>query len=313
MNDSMGKSLFYTEKYSDDSEKEEYICSFFQKIENMEHRSYFPYNEYSDTKSTLNLEIPLSPYIDIFIHSKSNQEEEDKENENIEKIKLENKEIKNNRKIKFRSSKYGIIKRGKISIKNNKKTHKKTAFDNLQRKIQISFISFIVNFSNDVLLSACSAFDKKKPSKFFKDISHEIKKEINYKSCDKFKNSSIKEILQSDISKKYKKDKNNFPINDNIKLIKELCNESESEWFKNYFNMKYLDLFSYYHNKGEPLKIVKINDKNINLSKKTKSFYDLLQKNDDIKNKLIETASIVYFYGYIKLIGKDSFNTEKNM
>ena len=99
MNDSMGKSLFYTEKYSDDSEKEEYICLFFQKIENMEHRSYFPYNEYSDTKSTLNLEIPLSPYIDIFIHSKSNQEEEDKENENIEKIKLEKKEIKNNRKI----------------------------------------------------------------------------------------------------------------------------------------------------------------------------------------------------------------------
>ena len=38
--------------------------------------------------------------------------------------------------------------------------------------------------------------------------------------------------------------------------------------------MKYLDLFSYYHNEGEPLKVVKINDKDINLSKKTKSFYD---------------------------------------
>ena len=314
MNNSIGKSLFYTEKYSDDSEKEDYIgfsSSFIQKIENIEYRDYFPYNEYSDTKSTLNVEIPLSPYRDIFTNSKSNQEE-DKENENTEKIKLENKEIKNNRKIKFRSSKYGIIRRGKIPNKNNKKTHKKTAFDNLQRKIQVSFISFIVNFSNDVLRSAYSAFDKKKPSKLFKDISHEIKKEINYKSCDKFKNSSIKEILQSDISKKYKKDKNNFPINDNIKLIKELYNESESEWFKNYFNMKYLDLFSYYHNKGEPLKIVKINGKNINLSKKTKSFYDLLQKNDDIKNKLIETASIVYFYGYNKLLGKDSFKTEKN-
>ena len=124
MNNSIGKSLFYTEKYSDDSEKEDYIrfsSSFIQKIENIEYRDYFPYNEYSDTKSTLNLEIPLSPYIDIFIHSKSNQEEEDKENENIEKIKLENKEIKNNRKIKFRSSKYGIIRRGKIAIKNNKK------------------------------------------------------------------------------------------------------------------------------------------------------------------------------------------------
>ena len=123
MNNSIGKSLFYTEKYSDDSEKEDYIhfsSSFIQKIENIEYRDYFPYNEYSDTKSTLNVEIPLSPYRDIFTNSKSNQEE-DKENENIEKIKLENKEIKNNRKIKFRSSKYGIIRRGKIAIKNNKK------------------------------------------------------------------------------------------------------------------------------------------------------------------------------------------------
>ncbi len=38
-------------------------------------------------------------------------------NLNIEKIKLEKKEIKNNRKIKFCSSKYGIIRRGKIPIK----------------------------------------------------------------------------------------------------------------------------------------------------------------------------------------------------
>ncbi len=119
MNNSIGKSLFYTEKYSDDSEKEDYICfssSFIQKIENIEQWYYFPYKEYSDTKSTLNVEIPLSPYIDIFTNSKSN-EEEDKENENIEKIKLEKKEIKNNRKIKFCSSKYGIIRRGKIPIK----------------------------------------------------------------------------------------------------------------------------------------------------------------------------------------------------
>ena len=95
MNNSIEKSLFY------DSENEDYIrfsSSFIQKIESVGCRYYFPYNEYSDTKSTLNVEIPLSPYIDIFTNSKSN-EEEDKENENIEKIKLEKKEIKNNRKI----------------------------------------------------------------------------------------------------------------------------------------------------------------------------------------------------------------------
>ena len=57
--------------------------------------------------------------------------------------------------------------------------------------------------------------------------------------------------------------------------------------------------------------MVKINGKDINLSKKTKSFYDLLKKNEDIKNKLIETASSVYFYGYNKIIDKDSFKTEK--
>ena len=179
-----------------------------------------------------------------------------------------------NKNIQFRSSKNGKINRGRIPKKISNKIHKKAAFDNLQRKIQVSFISFIINFSNDVLNFY---YCEKKNKKYFKDISHNIKKEINFKSCDKFKKSTIKDVLQLDISSKYKKYKNSYPetINDNQELLNEIFNESESEWLNKYFNMKYIELFKYYYNKAKHFKSIKLDGKIITLSSKTKTFYDL--------------------------------------
>ena len=56
-------------------------------------------------------------------------------------------------KIQFSSSTNGEKKRGRIPKKKGQKiqTHTKTAFDKLQRKIQVNFISFIINVSNDAL------------------------------------------------------------------------------------------------------------------------------------------------------------------
>ena len=67
----------------------------------------------------------------------------------------------------------------------------------------------------------------KKKIKNIKDISHKTKKEINFKSNDKFKKSTIKDVLQFDISSKYKKYKNSCPetINDNQELLNEICKE----------------------------------------------------------------------------------------
>lgn len=315
------KFYFTNEKSLKDFESEDnnsLFCPLQLNQENIiEDYNYFPYKSPYETKSTLNGELSISLIEDVFsmLNEKSNLEEYyhqkiEKENENDIQTPNKNVLIKKNKKIQFRTSIDGQSKRGRIPRRIPKKKHTKTAFDNLQRKIQVSYISFIINFSNDVL--SFYYHNNKNAQKTFKHISHSIKKEISFKSCDNFKNLTIKDILQFDISKKYKKYKNStIIINENQKLLTELCTESESEWFYQYFNMKYLNFFKYYYNKGRPFKNIKLNGKIITLSKKTKTFYDLLQKYKDDKTKLIETASSVYFNGYDTLIGKDSFRTEK--
>ena len=84
----------------------------------------------------------------------------------------------------------------------------------------------------------------------------------------------------------------------------------KSKWLNEFFNMKYLKLFEIYYNDEKPLKSFIFHHKNIVLSNKTKSFYDLLLKNEDDKTELIETANSVYFYGYNRLIGRGSFIIE---
>ena len=315
------KINFITEKPLDDSESEgnnSFYSSFSQNQENISlDDNYLPYCRLYDTKSTLNGELPnnLDLFNNTFKIVPPSPEEYymNNEDENKKGIQLYHKDKINEKKknIQFRSYKNGKINRGRIPKKISNKIHKKTAFDNLQRKIQVSFISFIINFSNDVLNFY---YGEKKNKKYFKDISHKIKKEINFKSCEKFKKSTIKDILQFDISSKYKKYKNSCPetINDNQELLNEIFNESESKSLNKYFNMKYLELFKYYYNKAKHFKSIKLDGKIITLSSKTKTFYDLLQKNKDVEAKLIETASSVYFYGYETLISKDSFITEKN-
>ena len=198
---------------------------------------------------------------------------------------------------------FNVKKRGKKRTGKYKKIHKSTDFDNLQTKIQVHFISFIINISNDAL---SAFFGKKKISSNFKDIPYNKKRYVSFNNSYKFKNSPIKDILLNEISAKYKK----YDINININTLNKVC--ALSQWLEDFFNMKYINLFIFYYNKEQPLKEIIFKDKKIILSRRTKTFYDLLVKNKKDKLDLIETARSVYFYGYDTLIGKDSFIVEKN-
>ena len=80
------------------------------------------------------------------------------------------------------------------------------------------------------------------------------------------KNSSIIDLLETmGISKKYKK----FDRNINQRTLEKL---TENEWFDNFFEIKFLDLFSIYYNEEQPLKEVFINGKTIILSEKQNHF-----------------------------------------
>ena len=157
----------------------------------------------------------------------------------------------------------------------------------MERKIQVHYIRFIINFSNDALkaekagiISNCHKF---------KQIDTNIKETINYIHVKKLRESSIGDILQKDISKKYKR----YDKSENRKSFEKVV--ASSKWLRELFMMNYLELFNYYYNQEEPLKKLVFKNKEINLSPETETFFDLLEKYDDIRNELIDTVNIIYY------------------
>ncbi len=195
-------------------------------------------------------------------------------------------------------------RRGKISTGLKKIKHLSYDFDNLQRKIQVHYLTFIINLCNDALRTE---FGNNIPYNF-KQIDYQLKKIINLKYVNMLKLKTIKEILKMRISPKNKK----FSGNNNSVVLDIVC--KESSFLNDFFDFKYLEFFDkFYFNEGKLIEKINFEGKEIIFSEKTKPFYDLIKKNELHKNKYVDAAKIIYFYGYNSLIGINSFKIEKNI
>lgn len=167
--------------------------------------------------------------------------------------------------------------------KSEKVPHGNKSFDNIERKIQVHFLNFVISFSNDAL-----RYYFKNSSFSFKKINQKEKIKVNFNNVSKLKKSKIKDLLNSEISVKFK----NFDKNENKKLLSQL----KETWLDKLFDMNYLDLFKYYYNNKESrLDAIIFEKKKIPLTEGTKSFYDLLEDNKEIKENIVEVAKIIYF------------------
>ena len=188
-------------------------------------------------------------------------------------------------------------KRGKQSTTKSKKgIHDNTKLDNLIRKIQVHFLTFVIFFCTD-------AFKKEFEfsNESFKNINYGNKTTVNFDYIFRLKNLCIKDLLKMKISKKFKR-YNGFY---NEELLERI--EYSSQWLSKLFEMNYLKLFSYYYNEGRPLDKIVFENEEIILSKETKSFYYLLEKYKYLRQNLINTVESVYFDGkesYESLIEK---------
>ena len=182
--------------------------------------------------------------------------------------------------------KRGRKKEQEEKAKKNKKCHRSDDFDNIQRKIQVSFISFLISLANDLLKNI---FGQK--TKFhFKDIDYELKKIINHKYIESLKKIRYSDIMKMRISPKNKK----FEKYENKETLNKVC--KYSPFLKNFFRNNYLYIFQKYYctiinNKNE----IDLEGFKVILSPKTKTLYNLLIKNESIKEKFNNVVKDVYF------------------
>ena len=169
-------------------------------------------------------------------------------------------------------------KRYRDNQKEGEKCHSKYSYDNIIRKIQVDFQNFLICFINDILMK----FGIKKK---FLNIGYENKKLIKKEYVESLKSIEIGQILNQNISTKYRKqfkedkDKNNKLYLEVIKYdgIRKILSEKYINIFRNF----------YYKNKRD------LNDYglNIKLSNEVKTYQDLLDKNSK-NSEYIEKINI---------------------
>ena len=158
-------------------------------------------------------------------------------------------------------------KRGKAKKKDNNRTHNPDSADNLLRKIQVHYLSFIISFLNDLL-------NQLNYKQRFKNIDYTLKKKIDNKYITLLKRKSINEIItETIISKKYK----SVPQLFNEIIYNEI---RENKILNEILSQNYLNLFQKIYFKSD--KIIDLEEygfsKIIYLSDNVKMFKDLLFK-----------------------------------
>ena len=257
-------------------------------------------------------------FLDLISNDLSKVNEDDNIIKEIEaKPETRNKENINNKfEIKI------INERGRKAASNKLlgKKHKKTDNDNIQTKIQVHFINFLINMVNDAVktefdpkflsnLMKNSDNDnvnskKKSAANFFRYINHKEKKKISYDYIINILQSPIKDIITTNVSSKYRKFKNDYNKMLYLKL------KEKSGWFSAFLDQKFIDVFiNYYYNEEKPLQMINFEGKTINLSKKTETFAHLLIKNKNLKNQMIDLVKNIYLNENYK---SKKFITSKN-
>ena len=230
--------------------------------------------------------------INKIIINESNTNNDIKENDldnnlanQSQKIKRIFKSIKSEEKDKNGNinNKFSIIERRKRGRKPKneifkKRVHDAYDYDNILRKIQVHFLTFIISFINDLI----GSFSSNSKDLKFKNLSYNLKKVVKHSYVETLKKSKIGDILQLKASTKNKKSKDDV----NIRIYEKVCNLYPC--LNHFFDMYYLDLFNQYYFKS--IKVISFEGKNITLSRNTRVFSDLLTKNRKAAEKIQEVA-----------------------
>jgi hypothetical protein len=162
-------------------------------------------------------------------------------------------------------------KRGRKIIKeNNIKEHGKYDEDNIVRKVQVSYINFMISFLNKIL----ETIGRKDLS--FIPLEYDFKRVVNKKNREFLKSNTVEEVIKSKTSPKYKTKSNN--------VNKEICEKIKEEKIYIMTNILKTNFFFFfdkiYYRKARRinLKDFVLVDLEINIDK-LELYEDLLLKN----------------------------------
>ena len=217
--------------------------------------------------------------------SRKNVEDKKMNNQNYCGIEIKKNFLLNN---KFIIQKYE--NRGRKSHESKRKTHKKYCDDNVRTKIQVHFMKFLINFTNDILKAGKIKDDDGNDISFL-PINYKDKKNISLKYFEELKSCSIKDILQKETSPKYVKYEKYYNKNVYNYISNKISKHESISWIKKYFDIKYLDAYDTFYFEIER---VIFQGKEINFSENTKSFNDLLENNQGKMKQNLKTISVRY-------------------
>lgn len=180
-------------------------------------------------------------------------------------------------------------KRGRSidSIRRKKRIHDRNIVDNILRKVQTHYMTFILLFLNDLLEEF--SFNKK-----FLKLDYRFKKIIKKDLFESQKEKKIGDIVSQKLTNKYRYDSKDY----NEKLCKEI--KEKNMILSNILSIKYITLFKKVYFKSLKkfnLHIFEIDcDKEINLSNKVKMYKDLLEKDKNTEYvEKINNCVLKYF------------------
>jgi sRNA-binding carbon storage regulator CsrA len=159
-----------------------------------------------------------------------------------------------------------------------KRVHDASDYDNILRKIQVHYLTFIISFINDLIDVFIPDYKELK----FKNLSYDLKKTVSHSYVEELKNKTIGEILQFKASSKNRK----FIDSINQQIYQKIY--TSNPFLKQFFDMSYLDLFNNYYYKSNRNFIFE--GIKVKISPKTKFFVDLLQKNYLVVDKIKHIA-----------------------
>ena len=181
---------------------------------------------------------------------------------------------KKGEKVKFLTYKRRLSKKSKSENTTNKRIHFWDDPDNIKRILQVHYLTFLIDFANDITKGVL--FNEENNIKFFQ-IEYEIKKTLSNHKI--FIGKKYKDIFEYDLSPKNKGNINKYENNHYTYSF--VC--KKSSLLEEFFEKSYLEIFKDYYFKDK--RVINLNGLEILLSEKTKTFKDLLNKDD---NKLAE-------------------------